>query len=100
MTTYKRTVTYTQVMAIIIGLAFLGIGFFSVLNPSMSFFSEGTSIIMTIIGMFVLLFGIMTPMGQLFNVDGKMVLVFSCIMVIAFMILIYILSMSVGVEVV
>jgi hypothetical protein len=100
MSGYKKTITYTQVMAIVIGLALTGIGMFSVLNPLLGFFTEGTALFMTIVGVFVLLLGIMTPMGQLFSVDKRMAFVFSLVLVLVFMILVYCLSFGIGMEVV
>ena len=95
MSAYKKTVTYTQVMGIIIGFALLGIGLFAVLNPIASMFSTGAATLMTLVGMFMVLFGIMTPMGQLFNVNKQIAFGVSFIVVLIFVGLIYFISMNV-----
>jgi len=93
---YKKTATYTQVMSIILGMSLLGIGLFSMLEPSLYIFPAMVDNLMVLVGVGILLFGMMTPLSQVFKFNQKKAFLVSSIIVLLFIMLIFGIIYGVG----
>jgi uncharacterized membrane protein SirB2 len=83
-------------MSIILGMCLLGIGLFSMLEPSLSIFPTMVDDLMVFIGVGFLLFGMMTPLSQVLRLNQKKAFLVSSIIVLLFIMLIFGIIYGVG----